>query len=282
VNGARVDPAAPALSVSDRGFTLADGCFETMRAYGGVIFRLDRHLGRLAGTADRLGIPVPSHLDQTVSDAARALRARRADAALRLTVTRGIGAGLAPVAGAPPTTVLLIDRVPPFPATLFARGLSTHIALGRRNEHASTAGLKTLAYTEAVLAAAEARARGADDALFLDTAGHLCEGTSSNIFLVIRGVAHTPPRSCGVLPGITRAVVLEILATLDIPIVESPIPPEALDAADELFLTSSLREIAPVTSVSDRPVGTGAPGPVTRRVREAYQALIAVAVADDH
>jgi branched-chain amino acid aminotransferase len=282
VNGAPVDPAVPALLVADRGFTLADGCFETMRAYGGVIFRLDRHLERLADTADRLGIPVPPHLEETISDAARALRTGRTDAAVRLTVTRGIGAGVAPVAGSPPTTVLLIDRLPQFPATLFSRGLSTHIATGRRNERAITAGLKTLAYTEAVLAAAEARARGADDALLLDTAGHLSEGTSSNLFLVIRGVAHTPPRSCGVLPGITRAAVLEILATLDIPIVESPIPREALDAADELFLTSSLREIAPVASVNDRPVGTGAPGPVTRQVCEAYQALVAEVVADDH
>jgi branched-chain amino acid aminotransferase len=285
VNGHPMDPGAPALSVSDRGFTLADGCFETMRAYGGVVFQLDAHLARLASTAERLGISVPPHLDATIADAVRVLRASRADAAVRLTLTRGSGSGLAPSSLAPPTTVLLVDRLPAAvtqpPTARDRHGLRLHLASGRRNEFAPTAGLKTLSYTDAVIALAAARAAGADDALLLDTEGHLSEGSASNVFLVIRGVIHTPPLSCGVLPGITRAVVIDCLRQLDLPLEESPIPSSALSAADEIFLTSSLREIAPVVSVDHRPVGLGAPGPVTVRLLEAFRRLVREAVADE-
>lgn len=280
VNGLSVDPRNPALSPQDRGFTLADGCFETMRAYQGVLFHLDDHIARLAGAAQRLGIAVPPHLNATVADAVRALRARHANAAVRLTISRGVGAGVAPPHDAVPTTVLIADQLPAFTATLATRGLTARVADGRRNEFAPTAGLKTLAYTDAVLTLANARARGADEALVLDTAGHLCEGSSSNVFLVVRGVVHTPPRECGILPGITRAAVIAILADLDIPVDESPIPVDALEVADEVFLTSSLREIAPVTTVDSRPIGAGVPGPVTRRVRDGFRSLVADAVAD--
>jgi branched-chain amino acid aminotransferase len=281
VNGLPADPDAPALSVSDRGFTLADGCFETMRAYRGVIFCLDAHMQRLSVTAARLGIPVPPHLEQTVAAATRALRAARADASVRLTMSRGIGAGVAAPSGVVPTTVLLIGRLPPVPATLATTGLTARIASGRRNEYALSAGLKTLSYTDTVLALAEARDHGAGDALFLDTAGHLCEGSSSNLFLVAGGIVRTPPRSCGILPGITRQTVLGILGSLGIAAGETPIPPVELDAADEVFLTSSLREIAPVTRVGEQPIGSGRPGPVTGRVSAAYHRLVASAIADE-
>jgi branched-chain amino acid aminotransferase len=281
VNGLPANPDAPALSVSDRGFTLADGCFETMRAYRGVIFCLDAHMARLSVTASRLGIPVPAHLEQTVADATRALRGARADASVRLTMSRGAGAGVAVPPGVVPTTVLLIGKLPVGPVTLATTGLTVRIASGRRNEHAPSVGLKTLSYTDTVLALAEARARGADDALLLDTAGHLCEGTSSNLFLVTGGVVRTPPHSCGILPGITRQTVLGILESLGISADETPMPPKELDAADEIFLTSSLREIAPVTRIGDQAVGSGRPGPLTGRIRAAYHGLVASAIADD-
>ncbi len=278
VNGLPVDPQTPAISVMDRGFTLADGCFETMRAYAGTIFRLDAHLARLASTAERLGLPIPAHLDAALSDAVRELRRVRADRSVRLTVTRGPGAGVAPRGDAEPTTVLLVDRLGPLPTA--QQGLRVCIADGRRNEYSPTAGLKTLAYTDAVVALSAARARGADDALLLDTGGHLSEGSSSNIFLVTRGVVRTPPAQCGVLLGITRATVLDILARLAIDVDESPVPPVAISDADEMFLTSSLREIAPVTAVDDSTIGNGAIGPLTILVQKAYRQLVADEVAD--
>ncbi len=197
---------------------------------------------------------------------------------MRLTVTRGPGAGVAPRGDAHPTTVLLVDRLGPLPTA--QQGLRVRIADGRRNEYSPTAGLKTLAYTDAVVALSAARARGADDALLLDTAGHLSEGSSSNIFLVTRGVVHTPPARCGVLLGITRATVLDILARLAIGVDESPVSPVAMADADEMFLTSSLREIAPVTAVDETAIGDGAIGPLTIRVQKAFRQLVADEVAD--
>lgn len=278
VNGRRVDPQRPAISATDRGFTLADGCFETMRAYAGTIFRLDAHLERLALTADRLGLPVPAHLNETISDAVRAIRGTHGDRAVRLTLTRGRGRGVAPPTDSEATTVLIVDRLPSLPSP--RHGLRIRVADGRRNEYSPTAGLKTLSYTDAVLALAAARAQGADDALLLDTEGHLSEGTSSNVFVVSGGVVHTPPARCGVLLGITRAAVLEILQRLQIPIDESPVPGGAATRADELFLTSSLREIAPVTAVGDRAIGNSVVGPLTSRVQEAFRQLVADEVAD--
>jgi branched-chain amino acid aminotransferase len=131
------------------------------------------------------------------------------------------------------------------------------------------------------LALIEARAAGAGDALLLDTAGHLCEGTSSNVFVVADGVVHTPPRSCGILPGVTRQAVLGILEASQIRAIEAPMSPGVLGTADEVFLTSSLREIAPVTRVGDRPVGSGQPGPITRQVSAAYDMAVAGAIADE-
>jgi len=177
-----------------------------------------------------------------------------------------------------PTTVLLVDWLRPLPAADL--GLRVRIADGRRNEYSPTAGLKTLAYTDAVVALLAVRAQGADDALLLDTEGHLSEASASNIFLVKRGVVHTPPARCGVLLGITREAVLDILARLGIDVDESPLPAAAIATADELFLTNSIREIAPVATVDDRAIGSGAIGPLTARVQQAFRQLVADEVAD--
>lgn len=282
VNGRPVDPSAPALSVMDRGFTLADGVFETMRATRGVIVRLDAHLARLVAGLARLRIAVPPHLNETVSDAIRALREQRADAAVRLTVSRGPGAGFAPISGVEPTCVLLVSPLPTLARDVYERGLAVHIATGRRSERAPTAGLKTLSYADSVLALVEAHAHGAADALVLDTSGHIIEGAASNIFVVAHGDIRTPPLSCGILPGITRATVIDIISSWGqgATAQESVIVPSDLAVADEIFLTSSLRGIAPVTSIDGTPVGRGTPGPITQRLMTAYARSIDDEVAD--
>jgi branched-chain amino acid aminotransferase len=162
---------------------------------------------------------------------------------------------------------------------VYDRGITAAIASGRRNEHALSAGLKTLAYTDSVMALAEARARGAEDALLLDTEGHLSEGSSSNVFLVLGTTLTTPPLSCGALPGITRAAVLEIARGMAMRVAERPIPRRELRGAHELFLTSSLRGIAPVSHVDGDggpayAVGDGAPGEITRTITAAYAELV--------
>jgi branched-chain amino acid aminotransferase len=277
VNGSRADPAsATHLSALDRGFTLADGLFETMRAYHGSLFRLDQHLDRLDHGARVLGIPLPLDLRTLIGHAMRDARdAGVYDAAVRLTVSRGVSPpGLAPPPNAQPTVVLAVHALPVRNAALDQHALHVCTARARRNEHALTAGVKTLDYVESVLAFAEARAAGADDALFLDTAGHLSEATASNVFTVVGETLLTPPAGCGVLPGITRAAVLEIAAALGIPAREQAIVPDQLRDAGEAFLTSSLREIAPIASIDHRSMPNRAPGTVTRRVADAFAALV--------
>lgn len=276
VDGRRMKPEGPHLSALDRGFTLADGVFETMRVYDGVAFRLEGHLRRLRGATSRLGIPLRSDVADLVGGAlADAAKSGMREAGLRVTVTRGIGlSGIAPPVSPEPTVVVAVFDAPVFAPHTYTDGLSVTMASGRRNEHAMTSGLKTLGFTDAVAALAEARAAGADDALFLDTEGHLSEGTSSNVFVHGDGVLLAPPLSCGALPGITRGAVIELASKLGIEIDERPIQADELRAAGEVFLTSSLRAIAPVVRVDGRPVGPGRPGPITRRVMAAYADLV--------
>jgi branched-chain amino acid aminotransferase len=238
----------------DRGFTLGDGAFETMRSQDGSIHCLDAHLGRLHAALAKLRIPAPPDLEARLLDAA----AGPGERALRLTVTRGPAAhGLLPRGDAEPTVVITTGPIPPPPPSL-----SAIIASGRKNERAAGAGLKLLGYTEAVLALLEARDAGADEALFLDTEGHLSEATASNLFLVRGGRVVTPPAGCGVLPGVTRAAVIELGDAQ-----EEVLVPEDLATADEAFLTSTLRGVVPLLSVDGAAVGDGTPGPVTSRLQ---------------
>lgn len=279
VNGRRVDPASPAhVSAFDRGFTLADGLFETMRAYHGTLFRLDPHLARLAHGARVLGIPVPSSLPDQIDAAMHDVRqAGFRDAAVRLTVSRGTGPrGLAPPPNVHPTVVLAVQRLPATPASPVAATLTVRTARARRNEHALTAGLKTLACLESILALSEAQAAGADEALFLDTDGHLSEATASNLFLITGEILLTPPTGCGILPGVTRAAILELAPTVGLAAREQILVPDDLHAADAAFLTSSLREIAPIAAIDDHPLADDGRGPssVTRRLAVAFSALV--------
>jgi branched-chain amino acid aminotransferase len=275
VNGAFVPADAAAISVRDRGLTLADGVFETMRVHGGQIFRQERHLQRLGRGLMVLDFPPIPDLHRWLHEATLALGA--ADGSIRLTVTRGTASGgWASPTDARPTVIVTAAPLPQFPAEIYERGLTVGIAGGRRNEHAITAGLKTLAFTDSVVALIDAHRRGADDALFLDTAGHLSEATASNLFILRGRDLITPPDSCGVLPGITRLVVMELAASEGLTVAQHPIDTSDLLAADEAFLTSTLRGIAPIVQLQDNStIGTGAPGALTTRLRAAYTALVA-------
>jgi branched-chain amino acid aminotransferase len=273
VNGELMPGGASAISPRDRGFTLADGLFETMRVRGGVVFRLDHHLARLSDGLRRMAIAEPSNLRSWIAEAIA--HAEMAQASVRLTVTRGPGpGGLAPPAEARPTTVITIAPMPSVHMDTYRKGLRAVISSGRRNPRAMSAGLKTLSYTDAVLAWIEAQRAGADEALLLDTDGHCSEATASNLFVLHNGVLRTPPTTCAALPGITRATILEIAASLNIPAREDVIDADELQRADEVFLTSSLRGVAPLQAIDGRPIGTGTPGAVTMQIAGAYDALV--------
>lgn len=274
LNGRLLDGAQATLSVADRGFLLGDGLFETMRAYGGRVFRLEAHLARLERGAARIGLALPGDLDKAVLATVQANDL--GEAAIRLTVSRGpSGPGLEPPGGSevPPTVVVTVR---PYRAdsALYEHGVRAVTAAARLDERRLTAGLKHTGYLEAILAVRAARAAGADEAVFLDSEGHVAEASASNLFAVTGGQLWTPPLRCGILPGITRATVIDLASGLGLQVQEEPLPPPGLAAADEAFLTSSLREIVPLVALDGVPIGPARrPGPSTRRVLQAYRDL---------
>ncbi len=277
VNGERVASGAMHVSALDRGFTLADGVFETMLVRHGVIFRLERHLQRLRDGARVLRIGLPYTTESDLEEAARlaAGASGKEAAAVRLTVSRGPGAhGLAPRDVTTGTVVITADALPAFPAKLYGHGLSALTASARRDERALTSGVKTLAYTETIAALVAARDEGADEVIFLDTEGHVSEASASNIFIVNGAALATPPLSCGVLPGITREAIIELAATRGVQVMERPVSPSELSDADEVFLTSSLRGIAPLVRVDGRAIASGSVGQLTRELSAAYSELV--------
>jgi len=263
LNGDLAEEGEACISPADHGFLVGDGVFETLRWYDGRPFDMDAHLGRLEDGCRAMGITAPpgAELARGVHAvvAANGLR----DARIRITVTSGTGPpGL--VRGAGPSTVLVAAlALSPWPPTSTA--VTSRL---RRDEQSPLAGVKTVALAESVVALAEARAAGADEALLLNGRGELCEATTANVFLVHDGVAATPPLDSGCLGGITREHVLELGA------VERTLTPEDVVTAEEAFLTSSTRELQPLVAVDGKPVGSGEPGPVTTRLAEAYSRMV--------
>jgi branched-chain amino acid aminotransferase len=260
---ARIDPA-------DRGFTLADGLFETLRAYRGKPFRLGDHLERLETSAQALGIPLLFDAVMIAGAVIEVLEANaltEGDAAIRITATRGTGPrGLAPPEDVKPT--LLIAATPY--ATLPDACTAAVVGI-RRNEGSPLSQMKSLQYLDNVLAAREAGARGAEEAILLNNAGRVAGAARANVFAVIQDRLVTPPVSDGVLSGIARRVVLELAAALKIPAEEASLSTVDLAGAQEIFLTNSLFEIRSVARLDDRVLG---PGEVAAKLRADYRALV--------
>jgi branched-chain amino acid aminotransferase len=254
INGRLVDDADATISVFDHGFTVGDGVFETTKVDDGVPFAMTRHLERLERSARGLGLEINLSLTRQAVDAVLATitwpRAR-----LRITVTGGTSA-LGSARGARGPTLVVAAG----PLHEWAPTASVAVVPWTRNESAATAGLKTTSYADNVVALEYAAERGAEEAIFGNTKGELCEGTGSNIFCVIDGRLVTPPLSSGCLPGVTRALLLEWLDA----VVEEPLSLSALATVDEAFLTSSTRDIQPIATVDGAALAT-APGPVTKR-----------------
>jgi branched-chain amino acid aminotransferase len=254
IDGTLVDAAAAAVSPFDHGLLTGDGVFETLRVYRGTPFAMRRHLERLARSAHGLGLRLPEvDLREVMETVAAANDV--SDGRLRLTVTGGIAPLGSDRGDAVPTVIAATGPIPNWSPTT-----EVIVVPWRRNEHSAVAGIKTTSYAENVVALAYAHDHGCGEALFLNTAGQLCEGTGSNVFLVIGGELVTPPLSSGCLAGVTRDLVVELTGAT-----ERDLPGDALAEAEEVFITSSTREIQPVGHT---------PGPVTLEAAAALRALI--------
>lgn len=281
VNGRLAPADQPCLSARDRGFTLGDGLFETLRVRRGRIVNLDRHLARLRRGLDLLGFDLPwSSGDLAAALAATIAANGLADAAVRLTVSRGVAAARGLLPPLEPRPTVAIDATPfaGYPADLAERGLRLVTSAIRRNEWSPVTRVKSLNYLDSVLARREAAAAGADEAILWNTGGQLAGASAANLFLWIGEILVTPDPAAGALPGTTRDLILSELApSARLNAVERSVDPGELTAATEAFLTSALLGILPVGSVDGRPIGSGQPGPRTRRLQAAYQAWVEAA-----
>ncbi|UXY18749.1 aminodeoxychorismate lyase [Streptomyces cynarae] len=259
LDGGLQDIESARVSVFDHGLTVGDGVFETVKAVEGRAFALTRHLDRLTRSARGLGLPDPD-LDEVRRACAAVLQANPMPLGrLRITYTGGHGP-------------LGSDRGDQGPTLVVALGATTRrpdstaviTVPWTRNEHGALTGLKTTSYAENVVALARATGQGATEALFGNTAGRLCEGTGSNVFVVLDGEIHTPPLASGCLAGITRALTVEWTGAK-----ESDLPLDVLEHADEIFLTSTLRDVQAVHRVDGRELA-GAPGPVTAKAMRIF------------
>jgi branched-chain amino acid aminotransferase len=272
VDGAFFAPDAARVSVRDHGVLFGDGLFETLRTYGGVPFRLDRHLARLGQGLAILGFP-PVDLPRLRALTLETIeRAALAEAHVRITVTRGLSAqGLDPAGCDAPTVIVSALPLRPHPEHHYAEGIEAIRLWPRHPGDMPPPWVKTTSYQRTVLARAELRRREAQEGFFLDLAGNITEGTVSNVFALSRGVLRTPPTNL-CLPGITRAEVIELARKLGgLELREEPLSSSVLSGADEVWVTSSLSEVLPVVRIDGRAVGTGSPGPMAAHLRAAYR-----------
>lgn len=260
--GALLEQSSANISVFDHGFTVADGIFETMKIVDSRIFLWPWHLERLHHSASVLGLTLPhdNHLTQVVRDVARA-NAIAGSGRLRLTITGGDGPLGSDRSDSAVSVVCAASASKPWSVTAKVR-----IAEWPKNERSPLVSAKSTSYAENVLALERAHTAGASESIFFNTAGRLTEGTGSNVFIIRDGVVLTPRLSDGLLAGITRRFVIA-LGDAALRIEEASISRSELEAADEVFLTSSTRDIQPVDQIDDRVFHVG---PITTALQERF------------
>ena len=273
IDGGVVDLPEARVPVTDHGLLYGDGIFEGIRILHGGVFRLDRHLARLESAARATAITLPggtSALREIVLETARAYG--RSEAYVRLVVTRGEGAlGVDPTTCSEPRVFCIVTQVTLYSDEKLARGLDLVTSSWRRPPaDVLDPRVKSLNYLNNALAKLEARQRGADEALLLNQAGLVAEASVANLFAVRDDVLLTPPGSDGALEGVTRATVLELASRQGVAAQERSLGRFDLFAASEVFLCGSGAGFVPVRSLDARTIGSGAPGPMYERMREAY------------
>jgi branched-chain amino acid aminotransferase len=265
------------VSVFDHGFLYGDGVYETIRSYGSRIFMRDQHLARLRRSADAIGltIPIPErswpallHEAMTRNDVGH----ERADAYLRITISRGAGdIGLDPALCPTPTVVIMTKPLHPPSPEQYCIGVNLIVARTRRNlPSALSPQIKTTNFLNNILAKREAIAAGAFDSILLNWESRLTECTVSNLFFSRAGRLCTPALACGLLDGITRDIVLNLAQEAQIPVDEGHFGVEEIHKADECFLTNTSMEVMPVTMIDGHPVGNGTPGLLTQKLHRLF------------
>lgn len=276
LNGSLAPREKARISPFDYGFLYGYGLFETVRAYSGRVLRLEQHMARLDRGAQILRLSqklAAFDLKMAIYDVLKANGL--SDARVRLTVSAGEGEPIGDLDTCEAPTVFIVAQPVSSHLQQASRtGYKAIISRWRQPSQPSPAGVKSLNYLRSVLARAEAKQAGADEALQLNDRGYLGEGTTSNVFLVKSGRLATPSLESGVLPGVTRDVVKELAGALHLDLEERELSLDDLLKADEAFLTSAVIEVMPLTLVDGAPIGAGKPGPLTGRLAAAFRELV--------
>jgi len=270
VNGTFLPANRASISVFDRGLSYGDGLFETIRAYNGHPFALDRHISRLRRGLDELAIPfiAETGIEETLEKLLNLNSLNSSDAYIRITITRGVDhGGLLPSEGIKPSIIILAKRVDTSKIGLWQReGVSVSLMEGYLPPLPQ---MKTLNYLPNLMAKMDSVRRGTDEGLFVRD-GRITEGTTSNIFTVKNGILSTPPADGTILAGVTREIVLEVAERNGVPCRESPLTATAFMESDEAFISNAMVEIVPVVAVDGHHVGDGEVGPTIRLLQKAY------------
>ena len=275
VNGT-IRPAHEAsVPVYDHGFLYGEGVYETLRTYNRVTFLYDRHLRRLRASAAHLHLDVPftdAQLEQWIGDTVAAAGEMN-EAYIRVLLTRGVGElNYDPKSTPRPSLVIIVKPFEEPPARVFTEGIRIALVSILRNHPGSVNPIiKSNNLLNNALAMQEAYRRGAEEGLMCNYRGELSECSQSNFFMIRNGVALTPTSQAGLLEGITRAFLFEVGKDVGVDVRAETLSPADLDSADEAFITSTTRELSPVTRIDDRVIGSGKPGPITMRLLEGYR-----------
>lgn len=262
-----------AISVYDHGLLYGDGVFEGIRAYDGVVFEMEAHLRRLYDSARAIRLEIPLTAGQFTEAIEQTLAANGLkDCYIRAVVTRGKGdLGINPLKCTKPTVFIITDSITVYPKELYEKGIAIITSSVIRNHpNALCPRIKSLNYLNNILAKIEANDAGVPEALMLNHEGNVAECTADNVFVVREGQVQTPLPTDGSLEGVTRKVIMRLCGAMGIPCVEKTLQRHDLYIADECFLTGTGAEVMPVTRIDQRAIGSGAVGPITRRVTDAF------------
>ena len=273
IDGTLHDKDDAKVSVYDHGLLYGDGVFEGIRVYGGRIFEREAHVDRLYESAKAIRLTIPISRDALQAAMEETVRANGfRDCYMRLVVTRGVGyLGLNPNRCPKPTVIVITDTIDMYPKEMYEKGMAVITATVIRNHpNALSPRIKSLNYLNNILAKIEAVDAGVPEAIMLNHEGNVAECTGDNIFVVRGGAVLTPGTADGILEGITRKVIIELCRKLGVPCHEKTLQRHDLYIADECFLTGSAAEVIPVTRIDGRTIAGGEPGPVTRKLIDAF------------
>lgn len=273
IDGKLFDKEDAKVSVYDHGLLYGDGIFEGIRVYGGRIFECEAHIDRLFDSARAIRLTIPLSRDEIRSAMEQTVKVNHfQDCYVRLVVTRGVGyLGLNPNKCPKGTVIVITDTIDMYPKEMYEKGMAVITASVIRNHpNALSPRVKSLNYLNNILAKIEAVDAGVPEAIMLNHEGNVAECTGDNIFIARDGTLYTPGTADGILEGITRKVIIELCHKHGVACVEKTLQRHDLYIADECFLTGSAAEVIPVTKIDGRPVGRGEPGPITRKLLEAF------------